>query len=175
MVDTGDWYHFALVRDGDTNKIYVNGQLEHTNLSSSNGSISSQNPNLLVGVRRTLNSGFFHGSIDDLVIYDCALSDSEVEELFNLTPIGINEGNGLKDIAVFPNPMITGTTIQFGESNSDVSAIQLVDIMGKVVRAIRANGSSTVYIPRKSLSSGVYQVVLMSTDRIVGSIPLVVQ
>ncbi len=76
------WHHLAFVRDKVNDKLfgYVDGGVD----LSSNGSGSDVSFNTSFRIGRDYRSGSgipFHGSIDDLRIYDSALSASEVSAL----------------------------------------------------------------------------------------------
>ena len=76
------WHHLAFVRDKDTDKLlgYIDGGVDLT----SNGSASDVTFDTPFRIGRDNRGGSgipFHGSIDDLRIYDSALSASEISAL----------------------------------------------------------------------------------------------
>jgi len=81
-----DWHHFAATYDGVTVKWYGDGQL----IGSEDYAIDVPD-NFQIGKRQD-NDNFFGGQIDDVRIYDYALSDSDIAEL------------GLANIATNPSP-----------------------------------------------------------------------
>jgi hypothetical protein len=78
-IDISTWAHIALVQDDANIFLYINGQLE---ASESNGAAPTVlNPlNAYIGAyaNPSSNSNFFNGLIDDVRIYDHALSQSEI-------------------------------------------------------------------------------------------------
>jgi len=86
FITVNQWYHVVLVRDGATNKYYINGQLVGSAPSNGNGSISFQNDEFFIGSSRTHTDGFFDGVIDDIQIYNCALPDSSIQALYSPNP-----------------------------------------------------------------------------------------
>jgi hypothetical protein len=78
----GQWVHVAAMRDGATASLYLNGQLAGSatySFAVTNkgqmlriGSIGSPEPDW---------AGFFKGKLDDVRIYDKALSLEEIQEL----------------------------------------------------------------------------------------------
>lgn len=66
------WYHFALTYDGRQQKLYLNGQL--VNSKALTGEIKTNRNNLFIGYN-------FSGLIDELRIYNRALSPEEVRFL----------------------------------------------------------------------------------------------
>ena len=85
----GKWHHIAALRGGTTQAIYVNGSLDNSRICSSNridytgGSYDNDGVN--IGTTTTNNNPngifFLDGKIDDVRIYDVALSPAEIREL----------------------------------------------------------------------------------------------
>jgi hypothetical protein len=74
------WYHVAGTHEGTTSKIYIDGQLDK------NGTTSTQTANntgvLTIGCQKqtgTNASFFFNGTIDEVEIYNRALSQQEIQ------------------------------------------------------------------------------------------------
>ncbi len=79
-VSDGGWYHLVGVNDGTDIKIYVNGVLKDTN-SGNGGAIDNDAVNLEIG---RLGSGvaYFKGSIDEVAIYNRALTAEEINQTY---------------------------------------------------------------------------------------------
>ncbi|MDO8474223.1 MAG: LamG domain-containing protein [bacterium] len=78
-VSTGAWNHLVMTGDGVTMKMYINGvQISQT---KSCGSVASNTSILAIGARYSATQ-FFTGSIDDVRIYNRALSATEVLALY---------------------------------------------------------------------------------------------
>jgi len=80
------WKHVVGVWDGATAKIYVDGNLafsEPTAFSQLAHSVDSRNQ-ILIGVdyRDSYTRHRFNGSIDDLIVYKRALSESEIRQIY---------------------------------------------------------------------------------------------
>ena len=82
------WVHIVTTYDGTTAKIYYNGVLQ----ASGNKSWNTADSGFRIG-RNINGSNGFYGHVDDLKIYNRALTDAEVTQLYNqpngaaLTPI----------------------------------------------------------------------------------------
>ena len=74
----GTWYHIAATFDGNSFKIYVNGNAENAVQSPGTHSAAS---GLLIGCR-TNQRNYFEGKIDDVRLYDKALTEAEIKRLF---------------------------------------------------------------------------------------------
>jgi hypothetical protein len=82
----GDWFHVTLTYDGETLLGYINGEQVALNTSPS-GSIdyAGGNTDKVVGMHSTYSSGeFFTGNMDDVRIYNHALSTDDIKRLYKL-------------------------------------------------------------------------------------------
>jgi hypothetical protein len=84
ITPSNQWSFVALTYDGSNIRLYANGGSE----TNAIGSLNAQNSRLWIGAE-TLNDGgsfrdYFRGSIDDVRIYNRALSASEVQQLYFL-------------------------------------------------------------------------------------------
>jgi PKD repeat protein len=84
-VSDGVWHHLVAVRQGLVISVYVDG-VKINSLSASGLKVVSNNEDFKIGVQEgaTSNSSFFNGDMDDVIIYNKALTDAEVLALFNL-------------------------------------------------------------------------------------------
>jgi len=76
------WMHVAAVRDGETKLLYINGVLDNTGATL--GVVTSKNSKVYIGCIKSPQTGLYHcfnGTIDDVRIYNHALSESEIREL----------------------------------------------------------------------------------------------
>jgi hypothetical protein len=78
----GTWIHITTVYNGASIKLYYNGQPAGTN-GTKTGTITNSTGLLNIGALQP-GSGFFNGKIDEVRIYNRALSAAEVGQLYNL-------------------------------------------------------------------------------------------
>lgn len=86
-VADGTWHHIVCVRTGGNRKVYFDGVQIADNTNAVTKDVSgSQNQPFKIGAQQTATgySNYFTGSIDDLVVYNKALTPEEVAELFGL-------------------------------------------------------------------------------------------
>ena len=79
------WHHYTGTYDGANMKIYVDGVLSNT--VAQTGAIDTSNVGLIFGSSRLASpcgTGVLTGSIDDVRIYNRALSANEVKQLYNI-------------------------------------------------------------------------------------------
>lgn len=96
----GSWTHVLLSRSIDgTGRFYINGELDS---SASITHAKGEHIPLSLGKRSGLPTGYFSGGLDDIRIYDRALSPSEVKTLYDfdlkhsLSFSSISKGSGFK-------------------------------------------------------------------------------
>jgi hypothetical protein len=132
----GIWYHIVLTRSADLLQLYVNNGLVKS-LSISNTTPVYDTPtNIYIGTRaqQSLNQ-FFNGTIDELRIYNRALSQAEIKALYsegvcyeyitvtdtlliNLNSVGTSPSPVENTIKIFPNPTHDHITIDAGNLSS---------------------------------------------------------
>jgi len=124
---TGAWTHLAYTFDGSTVKGYLDGVLKIS--ANVDADIQARSTNLLVGVDGGLGQGF-KGKIDDLRIYDRALSLLEVQT---------DMGKAVPP-AVPPVPDGTfGTSMKASRGTADGSTINLTwDVSSCVAKGYHA-------------------------------------
>ncbi len=129
-INDDNWRHIAVTRkSSDYVKVYVNGSLRQSGSTTANPSTTEITT---IGARRTnpnALTGYFDGKIDDIRIYDRALSAEEIQELMHTRPdvndpnmVGywdLDEGQGqqAKDLSIYGNDATLGSTIN--PDNSD--------------------------------------------------------
>lgn len=83
-ISINQWYHFVFIHDSSTGgKLYINGNLVSTN--NSVGVICNSLNDIIIGA--DVNNGsiyrFFNGKLDDFGVWNRALTDTEVQQLYN--------------------------------------------------------------------------------------------
>ena len=88
----GQWYHVAVVRDDDfkTIKLYVNGSLEGSGVYT--GEIPVLQGNKYLGSSGSTWGDYFNGELDEVEIYNRALSALEIQAIFKAGSAGKCKG-----------------------------------------------------------------------------------
>ncbi len=86
-----EWTHIAVVYNDGTSQIYINGELDRENVSSSRR-IGSTSNDLTLGSNTQLNDQWFQGQIDELKIWDRRRSVTEIISDYNRPLWGDEEG-----------------------------------------------------------------------------------
>ena len=146
----GFWWHVAMVHDGTNDKIYVNGQL--ANSKPAQGKLNTTARPLAMGNNPIEGGQYFNGSLDELKIYNRAITNAEAENLFNSGTTGLNDlaQDGLQGFihAVFPIPSSTVLHVKHQFSNQALQ-LRVFDVQGRQIDAIRYDAGE---IPAGQLS-----------------------
>ncbi len=78
-VNTNTWHHIAWVSNGATSTMYIDGVLDKSQAQTRVGSTGVSN----IGWDASNITEYFPGSIDDVRVYNRALSASEVKSIYN--------------------------------------------------------------------------------------------
>lgn len=153
------WLHIVSVYDGTQMKLYGNGQLLSTKTKNittleGDGVFSMGNSKPYEDCQSITN--LFEGFLDDVSVFDEALTQKQVEDLYHNEATGINENHSEK-FTLYPNPV--SNIVQF-TNTSEIQKITILDALGKVMY-------TTKTIPQKmdlsEYNSGMY--VLLVEDK----------
>ncbi len=171
-----NWYHWVLTINGSTQKIYVNGELK-TSTNSFSGSTFVSGRDLALGVITStsgtapytdVNVGYLNGKLDDVCIYDDAMTDVQVQNLYN------NESIGL--VAYYPFNGNANDESGNG-NNATVNGASLTeDRNGAVNSAYDFNGSNWMQAPANpvlSFGTGDFSITSFIKVRSVGTCRIV--
>ncbi len=133
-------YNVAVTYSGSDMEIYINGKLDaFTNFS---GLLLQTNIDLMIGQVLPGNSNYnFNGILDDIRIYDYALSRGEIQNLYGIpTSIKVNAANIIPAnnflFQNFPNPFNLSTSIRYQLVKSERVTIKIYNILGKLIRTL---------------------------------------
>ena len=141
-VDTGVWYHVVGVYDGNTITTYLNGQADR---SAVVGSVAIQYNTNPFYIGQTPGTSYFKGVIDDIRIYDRALSGAEIQSLF---------GRFFPSIIAFtPNPTYNRRPQLRWYRHDSISTfrIQIDTSQQFTAPIVSATATDTFYIPVNDL------------------------
>lgn len=107
-VPTGQWTHVAVTVNLSTQevKFYIDGELDATE-STAKTTINTSTDDLLIGAYSTTPTEAWKGYLDDIRIYNCTLSDNDIENIYN-RGVGSEDGNPVEWTRV--QQSITGQT-----------------------------------------------------------------
>src|SRR4051812_31270992 len=132
---TNAWHHFAYTYDGSTQAIYLDGGLAGS--AAATPAIGYDTHPLLIGadIDNESTTGFFPGRIDEVAIYNRALSQTEIQTVFGAGTFG-------KCYVAPSAPSISGFTPGSGITGSSV-VISGSNFIG--VSGVKFNGTAATF------------------------------
>lgn len=178
-LSNASWSHVVCVRDSNYAKLYINGVLVDSIGSSSvkYPSYGSGQTKAYIGIRYGLTTAF-NGKIDDICIYNRALSKQEVLQLYNdqstsVQSVSLSEFN----IDLFPNPALNKFELKLLSDNlkSEELDVRIFNSLGQEVNTFNYsyNGNSILF--DNNFVSGLYTIHLLYDNRIISVKKLIIQ
>lgn len=169
-------YHVVVVYTGVDVELYLNGELDA--FSSFSGYIKTTNYDFTIAQILPGNSQYnFKGVLDDIRIYDYALSLEEIDELYDFNVDVNEEENNLPSqirlLQNFPNPFNGQTQIEYHLNIATKVDLIIYDILGRKIKQIESDYKNPGrYIMSwdakdgygNELSSGVYFITMRTND-----------
>jgi hypothetical protein len=163
-LNDGNWHHILAQNNGDTTYLYIDGQLD-AQQAETLFTLSAPNVNAKIYLGLSLGgTNKFNGNIDDLKVYDAALTPNNITILANggtpLLNTSIVEMQKLKNIRIYPNP----TTAQFtlDNLNEGENQLSIFNANGQLVHTERLVSNS---INIGHLNAGIYFVAIFNEKR----------
>jgi chitodextrinase len=130
----GFWWHVVMTHDGTDDKIYVNGQLANTKPVA--GKLNNTARPLGMGNNPIEGGQYFNGALDELKIYNKALTPKEVENLYNsgITSVrDLMQQDALQGWieAVYPIPATEELFIKHNFDNKSALTLRVFDLQGR--------------------------------------------
>ncbi|MEE9350349.1 MAG: LamG-like jellyroll fold domain-containing protein [Flavobacteriaceae bacterium] len=160
------WYHITATYDGSNMRLYING-LEKGNASKT-GAIFTSSASIRIG-DNPVNAKNFDGIIDELKIYNIALSTSEVIELATCTSNENSTASASNDsikngITIYPNPLVENELHIQLNNDIKIKHILIYNIMGQRVFDKDELVTENNIRLNVNLSTGTYLIKIITTD-----------
>jgi hypothetical protein len=178
VVPTGEWTHFVMsvARGSNTGlKIYLNGQLDSSHDPTAHAGDLTSGADLLIGGHSTAPTAGFVGALDEIVLWDSAMSAGDVSALYQAGRVGqacpdsavattMVPGGGASSgpakvlRLTYPNPFRPGGRIQFTLAGRGRVRLGLFDAQGRRVAqledAVENQGAHSLTWDGRSLAGG---------------------
>jgi hypothetical protein len=139
-INADQWYNVAGTNDGSKLKLYIDGQLEDSTTSTGFLGVSS---NVNIG-REPVSPLYYYGLIDDVRIYDRAVSESEFQDIADpmrrwsqksswRASVYRNGTPGADDSGILPNPGAVVINEVMAHSNAGPDWIELHNTTSKPI------------------------------------------
>jgi glycerophosphoryl diester phosphodiesterase len=149
-----EWLHIVGVYNGSTIKIYLNGKMKDVHLLT--GTVKPGQ----VAKLGTSAGSYFKGSIDNIQVFNRALSQAEINFLYQDVKIttGVNPHPSLPDYYSlsqnYPNPFNPTTTLNYTVTQGGLITLSVYDVLGRKVTDLL----------HQRLNPGSYRVTWDGTD-----------
>ena len=135
----GFWWYVTMVHDGANDIIYINGQ--EANRKPVLGKLNTTARPLGFGNNPIDGGQYFIGALDNVKIYNKALTDGEIATLYATGISSANDINLVKDYIdqVFPNPAAEYLTVRHHLPANQDLLLRIFDMQGRQLDAVRMN------------------------------------
>jgi chitodextrinase len=130
----GFWWYVTMVHDGTNDIIYVNGQ--QTKIKPVLGKLNSTARPLCFGSNPIEGGQYFIGALDNVKIYNKALTAAEILKLYNTGTTGLDDQtDALRGLVlrISPNPVSDLLTVQHAFTGSEPLLVRVFDVQGRQV------------------------------------------
>ena len=159
-LSVNQYYHIAFTNDNDSLRSYLNGVKINATKIPIGTVIGANISPFLIGKELWTSNGsnmdYFNGILDDIAIFDRALTPCDIDSLYNMpnpTTVGITQLNNNEIFSVYPNPTITILNIANGQGNYIIT-----DVFGRIVKEVSIT-SDNYQVNTTNLKSGVYFLI----------------
>ncbi|MBW1691387.1 MAG: DUF1566 domain-containing protein, partial [Deltaproteobacteria bacterium] len=179
-IKDGGWHHIVGVRDTDDGvmRIYVDGREDATPVEDTIIDSTDNSKPLSFGGPSVSGESFYNGLIDDVRIYNRALSEPEVQSLYsypdtivdtisvNDSPFGAAANTSGSYVYITHNPGNTISVIQ----TSDNTVIDSITVGDRPTGVAVTTDEAYVYVT--NYNSNTISVIQTSDNTVLGSIPV---
>lgn len=140
-MDSGDgnemvrnfWWFVTMVHDGTNDIIYVNGQ--RANIKPVIGKLNTTARPLGIGNNPIEGGQYFIGALDEVKIYNRALTAEEAEKLYNSGTVGIDDVQLISQYVseIYPNPTAEIINVNHQLPDKQDVVVSIFDVAGKQV------------------------------------------
>lgn len=164
------WHHVAVVYNGTLTKIYLDNSLMALtcNWGANNGQYGNLSITSFASIGARYNNGYqsyFKGDLDDIRIYNIALTPAQVDTIYHETITSIeNTPDNISTINIYPNPTKGKFNI---DCNCNIKSVNVSNILGKIIYYSAIDSFQKNYeIELKNAPKGIYFVKINDGEKI---------
>ncbi len=147
------WHHIVFAIDTDSYIVYYDGN-NVGNYAHSGFNCTDSQFRLWLGNDIICSPEWYTMMLDDIGIWNRALTQEEITSLYSGSSLGINEASQSNFFSVYPNPAQSVINVNI-EANLVGSVFTIYDNTGKAVKTGKLNSLNTT-IEVNDLSGGIY-------------------
>jgi hypothetical protein len=155
-------YHVAATYDGAYLALYLNGALHA--YKPLTGKIRTASVSLLMGQMLPGNTAYnFKGTLDEVKIYDGALTPNAVKILYESSPTSVGGAyDSVFNLSLQPNPVAEILTVQLPDTPGNSALLSVFDLQGHLIAEQKSVLEMTVKFDTKRWKPGVYIAIFKS-------------
>jgi hypothetical protein len=151
----GFWWYVTMVHDGTNDIVYVNGQ--QAKIKPTVGKLNTTARPLCFGSNPIEGGQYFIGALDNVKIYNKALTAAEITHLFSTGTTATKElgSNALKNLilGISPNPTTDVLIIRHGFDGKQALMVRVFDAVGRQVDGLQFAKNN---VPAEQISLNVH-------------------
>jgi hypothetical protein len=159
---TDSFYYVTTTYDGQLLAIYLNGQLH--SYKTLTGKIRTANVAFLLGQMLPGETAYnFKGTLDEVKIYDYALTPTAVGNLYTQASTGLQAPTGYTGkLVISPNPFTDQFHITFPGNIVSEGQLNIFDLTGRLVFTQKVLAQAVVSVITTGWNKGIYTIQLTS-------------
>ncbi|MBN1466844.1 T9SS type A sorting domain-containing protein [candidate division KSB1 bacterium] len=168
-----EWHHYAGTYDGEFLKAYIDGQLAIADTLAEFPAIALSTQPVNLGRDSENVTRLFMGQIDEAMIYNVALTDEQIMQLYNIKSDVMYERTLANQFYLrqnYPNPFNPVTNITYTIPAALPVTLNIYNALGHQVRTLvneRQNfGTHSLSFDASDLPSGIYFYKLQAGDQL---------
>jgi len=164
QINEKQWYHIALVREPTGSSFYLDGCLVFAGTDTSNDHSIDGFFTPALGTGRLQNQFFYKGKLDDIKVYNCALTQNDISVLADSMcfSVALHENLNKEEFLVYPNPTLGNVIVNVKQE----SLLKLYNNIGQIIfKKEIPIGKTEIMIEM----NGIYFMVLESDGKIFGN------
>lgn len=166
VIAANQWVHLVFSYDGAQSRIYRDGVLLSASVKTWN-TINNSNT-FQLGLTESGAEGYFNGAVDDLKIYNYAISDADAMSLYTNNSLSSESfGTNKIEASIYPNPTSDHFTIA---TDNELKMIEIYSLQGQKVMTSTAKNVNV-----SNLSKGMYLVRIEDENNAVSTQKLIVK
>lgn len=157
VTDT-NWKHVVTTITNGQYFFYVNDTL----IASGSMSMNAPSDSFVIGACfSTYMHEYFYGALDDIRIYNRALTPLEIDTLYHetLPPAAVAEVANENNVTIYPNPASKYENVLYKGFDGGAYTITLIDALGRIAYQAKAD-KQTVGVDLNTYAPGIYYIVL---------------